>query len=67
MVSASFKLVFISILGLTAAAGLTAVAIAFFADDPLTESQKDVMNTFSAVFLAGTGELFGLFWGKVVE
>ncbi len=64
LVSPGFKLVFLTVLGLTVASAATAGGIAFAAEPALSANQQSVFETLNLVWKLGTGAIFGLLGGK---
>ena len=59
-----FKLVFLTVLGISILSGLGAAGIAFAADDTLTTNQQTVFEAANTAWKMGVGAIFGLLGGK---
>lgn len=60
-----FKLVFLSVLGITLLSGFGAGGIAFASDEALTTNQQTVFEAANFVWKMGVGAIFGLLGGKI--
>ena len=63
VVSPTFKLIFLSVLGITIAAGIAQIIMASFWKVP-TPPQQSVFDAMGFAWKAGIGAIFGLLGGK---